>query len=102
MITAPGEGKYLDPCFDPYGIITQWTGQIPMDCRRWQTPPKGSKAVIICGQNYVNRNSYPGGRRFESSLRNHMNETRFSTKCSENGFLIFGKPLNDRVFRLHP
>ena len=21
----------FDPCFDPYGIITQWTGQILVD-----------------------------------------------------------------------
>ena len=22
---------WFDPCFDPYGIITQWTGQISVD-----------------------------------------------------------------------
>ena len=55
--SALGEGKQPDPCFDPCGISTQWTGQISVDCRRWQTPQKGSKLAIICGECYVNRSS---------------------------------------------
>lgn len=49
--------KRSDPCFDPYGIITQWTGQISVDCRRWQMPQNGFKVAIICGESYVNRSS---------------------------------------------
>ena len=54
---APDERKRLDPCFDPYGIITQWTGQISVDLQTCQTPQKGSKVAIICGESYVNRSS---------------------------------------------
>jgi hypothetical protein len=49
----------LTHVFDPYGIITQWTGQISMDFWRWQTPRKGSKAVIIYVESYVNRGHNP-------------------------------------------
>ena len=55
--SAPGEGKRPDPCFDPYGISTQWTGQISVDLQTRQTPRKGRKAVIICEESYVNRSS---------------------------------------------
>jgi len=47
----------FDPCFDPYGIITQWTGQISVDCRMWQMPLKVFKAVIIFAGSYVKRSS---------------------------------------------
>ena len=39
--------KVFDPCFDPYGIITQWIGQISMDLESWQTPQIGGKPLII-------------------------------------------------------
>jgi len=48
-LADPLQDHIFEPYFDPYGISTQWTGQISVDCRRWQTPPKGSKAAIICG-----------------------------------------------------
>lgn len=39
-----GEGKWPDPCFDPYGIITQWTGQISLDLERCKLRKKAVKA----------------------------------------------------------
>ena len=47
----------LPHVFDPYADLTQWTGEILVDCGRWQMPQKGSKLAIICGESYVKRSS---------------------------------------------
>ena len=55
-ITTPWDGSWFLPwvketsltyVFDRYGIFTQWTGEILVDCRRWQTLGKVPKLAII-------------------------------------------------------
>ncbi len=35
-----------DPCFDPYGVISEWTEQDLVDCGGWKTPRKGSESPV--------------------------------------------------------
>ncbi len=35
-----------DPCFDPYGDISEWTEQDSVDLQSFQTPEKGSESLI--------------------------------------------------------
>ena len=38
---------WFDPCFDPYGVSTQWIGQISVDSERWKKPSICATPLIL-------------------------------------------------------